>query len=84
MLPQTLVSNCRPGATSVDLGTITSFNVLLIPTIAYLSICKPLGISYYCAVGYAILGAVLSVSPVAYLLWLLGIKFAFLGTICRV
>mmetsp|Transcript_94370 Transcript_94370/g.224784 ORF Transcript_94370/g.224784 Transcript_94370/m.224784 type:complete len:449 (+) Transcript_94370:37-1383(+) len=49
--------------------TITSFNVLLIPTIAYLSICKPRGISHYCAVGYAILGAVLSVSPVAYLLW---------------
>ncbi|CAE7236443.1 unnamed protein product [Symbiodinium sp. CCMP2456] len=49
--------------------TITSFNVLLIPTIAYLSICKPHGISYYCAVGYAILGAVLSVAPVAYLLW---------------
>ncbi|CAE7474328.1 unnamed protein product [Symbiodinium natans] len=49
--------------------TITSFNVLLIPAMAYIVICKPSGASRYCAICYAMLGAGLSISPMVYFLW---------------
>ncbi|CAE7593046.1 unnamed protein product [Symbiodinium pilosum] len=49
--------------------TVTSFNVLLLPAISYLLICKPSGASYCCAVSFVVLGAVLALSPMAYVIW---------------
>ena len=40
--------------------TITSFNVLLVPAMSDILICKPTGASRHCAICYATLGAGLS------------------------
>ena len=45
--------------------TITSFNVLLVPAMSYILICKPSGASRYCAICYAALGGAMSISPMA-------------------
>ena len=53
-------------------GTVTSFNVLVLPAISYLLICKPSGpASYVCAVSFVVLGAMLALSPMAYVIWYL-------------